>query len=94
MTEKQAFDCGVYSSVSDISPNYIKSEKITRAKLASNGGYSFKVAFSFAGDGKNTVLPVFFEIKSDIKSELINVYKISNVPVVNPVANNIKTGGF
>lgn len=93
-TEKSVFFSGIYSSVSDILPTGITGETISAAKTLNCDTYSFKVAYSFSGTEKRTVLPVFFSIEGDFPIEEINVYKIGNVPIINPVANSCKKDYF
>ena len=85
--EKRPFDCGIYSSIADVLPREIKGKPISRAKMPSNGTYSFKVTYSFPGDAEATVLPVGFDVKTAPDAPPVKVYKIGNVPVLNPIPN-------
>lgn len=87
VTESEAFTSGIYSSVADILPECITGEKLSKAALLNRDTYSFKVSYRFEGNGDRTVVPVYFRIEGDFPSEAINVYKIGNVPIINPVPN-------
>ena len=92
--EKRPFLSEIYSSIADVTPKKINGKPIDCAKMPANGTYSFKVTYSYPGDGEATVLPVGFSIKSSSDALPFDVYKIGNVPVVNPVPNNLKPEYF
>lgn len=94
MDENRSFVCELYSSLADVTPSFIKGDPISAAKAPANGTYSFKVAYRFAGDPEKTVLPVGFRIQCSKDGVPVNVYKVGNVPVVNPVPNNLRAELF
>ena len=87
VTEKEAFTSGIYSSVAEIFPEGITGEELSQAAFLNRDTYSFKVAYRFEGTDRRTVVPVRFSIEGDFPAGEINVYKIGNVPIVNPVPN-------
>lgn len=75
-------------SVSDVGPYSMPENSITGASALSGDPLAFKAVYRFSGDGKQTVLPVALRIEGDISPDAFKVYKVGNVPVINPVANN------
>ena len=86
-TEREAFESGIYSAVAEILPECITGDKLSAATVLNREPYSFKVSYRFEGNGERTVVPVYFRIEGDFPAEEINVYKIGNVPIINPVPN-------
>ena len=93
MDQKRPFDAGLYSSIADVTPTSIAGKPLESARMPKNGTYSFKVTYRFPGDAEATVLPVGFSLKCapDLP---VAVYKVGNVPIVNPIPNNLKDEVF
>lgn len=85
---KDHFTLRLCRSVSDVGPYSMPENSIPAASALSGDPLSFKAVYRFSGDGKQTVLPVALKIEGDISPDAFKVYKVGNVPVINPVANN------
>lgn len=94
MEKKRRLETGIYSSIADVTPSFVRGKPLSCAKIPSNGTYSFKVTYRYAGDAEATVIPVGFQIKRSQNGLPVNVYKVGNVPVVNPVPNNLRADLF
>ena len=92
METKKPFTCTICPSICDVTATSPAEETLTAARMPKNAAYSFKVTYRFSGTDGATVLPVRFALSgADLP---FRVYKVGNVPIVNPVANNQDASSF